>query len=177
MKVVVMRAGSYPGAMRASDQDRAVVQTVLNDAFAEGRLTKDEWEQRASALGGAATYADLDRLTHDLPRQYPGPRYGVPPPPPPLPARRSQSANATAAAALACGLGQLLVGFPAGIAAILLGYRAQRTIRQTGEPGAGMARAGIVLGYLGVGLTILAVVAMVLLAGVAVRSGVGVSQP
>lgn len=171
-----MRAGSYPGAMRASDQDRAVVQTVLNDSFAEGRLTKDEWEQRTSALSGAATYAELDKLTFDLPRQFPGPGYGTPPPPP-LPARTSGSANTTAVAALVCGLGQLLVGFPAGVAAILLGYRAQRTIRRTGEPGAGMARAGIVLGYLGIGLTLLLTLALLLVAGKAVSSGAGVSAP
>ncbi len=70
-----MTPGNY-GAIRASDNDRWRVQSRLNDAFAEGRLDRDEWDLRATALSGAVTYADLDRLTADLPRPY------VPPPPP-----------------------------------------------------------------------------------------------
>lgn len=152
-----MAAGHSLSAMRASDQDRASVQAILNESFAEGRLTKDEWEQRAAVLASAATYADLDQLTFDLPRRFPGPRYDEPPAlaPPWRPAQTLRPTNQMAVASLACAFGQLLVGFPAGIAAILLGYRAQRTIRETGQPGAGLARAGIVLGYLGVGLTAL----------------------
>ena len=67
-----MAAGNYGGAMRASDHDRSRVQSVLNDAYAEGRLTHEEWDQRATTLASAATYADLDRLTADLPARHPG---------------------------------------------------------------------------------------------------------
>ena len=35
--------------MRASDRDRAVIETVLADAFAEGRLTRSEYDERAEA--------------------------------------------------------------------------------------------------------------------------------
>ncbi len=57
--------------------------------------------------------------------------------------------------------------FPAGLAAIILGHRARRQIRETGEQGDGMALAGLVLGYIGIGFTLLLVVVIVLL-GVAV---------
>jgi hypothetical protein len=63
-----------------------------------------------------------------------------------------------AIAALACDIGQLLCGFPAGIAAVILGHKARRQIRATGEQGDGLARAGLILGYIGaVGLALLAV--------------------
>ena len=61
-----MVAGYSMGAMRASDDDRSQVQSVLNDAWAEGRLTQQEWDERATALGGPVTYADLASLTADL---------------------------------------------------------------------------------------------------------------
>ncbi len=35
-----MTQGGYPSAMRASDDDRARVQTILNDAYAEGRVSQ-----------------------------------------------------------------------------------------------------------------------------------------
>jgi len=152
-----MAGGSYPGAMRASDDDRRRVQDKLNDAFAEGRLNQQEWDQRVGQLAAATTYADLDRLTGDLPASYPGPRYGmaqlgqtqlsqIPPTPGLVP---QQATNGMAIASLVCGLGQLLAGFPAGIAAIILGHLARRRIRETGERGDGMARAGLILGYIG----------------------------
>jgi hypothetical protein len=148
-------AGSF-AAMRASDADRAQVQTRLNEAFAEGRLTKEEWDERATALASAASYADLDQLTADLPVPYVHP--GRPS------AIGQQGTNGLAVAALICGIGQLIVGLPAGIAAIILGHKARRQIRQTGEQGAGLARAGLALGYAGtlaVALVGLLVVALV----------------
>jgi hypothetical protein len=140
----------YPtGQLRATDADRDKVQHLLNDAYAQGRLTQAEWEQRASALGGPVTYADLDRMTADLvPRPYPGPVY----PPPQLMAQRT---NGMAIASLACGIGQIVAWLPAGIAAVILGHMARRRIRETGEQGDGMAVAGLVLGYIGIVLAIL----------------------
>ena len=150
----------YPsGQMRASDTDRDKVQHVLNDAFAQGRLTQAEWEQRASELGGPVTYGDLDRLTADLvPRQQPSPAYQQAYR---QPAVGSQHTNGMAIAALVCGIGQLLVGFPASIAAVILGHMARRRIRETGEQGDGMARAGLILGYIGIVLGVLLVLAII----------------
>lgn len=134
-----MTAGNY-GAMRASDNDRWGVQSRLNDAFAEGRLTREEWDQRATALGTAATYADLDRLTADLPRP------SVPSPPPVVVQQRT---SGLAIASLVCGICQIGFPVPTGVVAIFLGHAARRRIRRTGERGDGLALAGLILGYVG----------------------------
>jgi hypothetical protein len=161
-----MASGSYPGSMRASDDDRAKVQEVLNGAFAEGRLTQQEWEQRANELATAKTYADLDRLTSDLPTHSLLPQYA--PPGPLEPWQAPQRTNGLAVAALVCGIGQLVAFWPATILAIVLGHKARRDIRRTGEQGDGLARAGIILGYVGLGLTLLAV--LVIAVGAATMS-------
>jgi hypothetical protein len=158
-----MASGSYPGAMRASDDDRAKVQAVLNDAFAEGRLTQQEWDQRAGELATARTYADLDQLTADLPGRSLLPQYA--PPQQVQPWQASQRTNGLAIAALVCGVGQLVAFFPATILAIVLGHKARRDIRRTGEQGDGLARAGIILGYIGLALGLLGV--LIVLLGVA----------
>lgn len=135
-----MTAGNY-GAMRASDNDRWRVQSRLNDAFAEGRLTREEWDERATAVTSAVTYADLDRLTADLPVPY------VPPQPPPVIAQ--QRTSGLAIASLVCGICQIGFPVPTGVVAIFLGHAARRRIRRTGERGDGLALAGLILGYLG----------------------------
>lgn len=53
--------------IRASDRDRAVIETVLGDAFAEGRLTRDEYDERAEAAIASRTLGDLVPLVEDLP--------------------------------------------------------------------------------------------------------------
>ncbi len=148
-----MAAGDY-AAMRASDADRLRVQAHLNDAYAEGRLDQQEWDDRATALASATTYGELDRLTADLPPPNPGMQLAQQPPgPPPV----AQGTNGLAIAALVCGLGQFAVGFPASIAAIILGHKARRRIALTGEQGDGMAQAGLILGYAGIALLFFAV--------------------
>src|ERR1700691_2334287 len=54
-------------AIRASDQERESVVDVLRDAFTDGRLTFDEFEQRTAAAYAAKTSSDLRELTCDLP--------------------------------------------------------------------------------------------------------------
>nr|WP_253943664.1 DUF1707 domain-containing protein [Nocardioides sp. zg-1308] len=53
--------------MRASDRDRAVIETVLADAFAEGRLTRAEYDERSDAAIASRTLGDLMPLVADLP--------------------------------------------------------------------------------------------------------------
>jgi len=53
--------------MRASDRDRAVIETVLADAFAEGRLTRSEYDDRAEAAMTSRTLGELLPLVDDLP--------------------------------------------------------------------------------------------------------------
>lgn len=52
--------------LRASDADRGLVQHVLSQAYAEGRLTPVEHGQRAEALWTATTLGDLRALLLDL---------------------------------------------------------------------------------------------------------------
>jgi hypothetical protein len=154
-EAIAMAAGDY-ATMRASNADRDEVQSRLNEAYAEGRLTKDEWDERATALGHAATYGELDLLTVDLPQPLAVPPALLAPVP------SQQDTNGLAIAAMVCGLGQLIVGFPAGIAAVILGHKALARIRQTGEQGYGMAQFGLVLGYIGVGTLVLISLAFIL---------------
>jgi Domain of unknown function (DUF1707) len=55
--------------IRASDQERENVVSVLRDAFTDGRLTYDEFEERMAAAYAAKTWTDLGELTADLPAQ------------------------------------------------------------------------------------------------------------
>ena len=53
----------------ASDRERESVVDVLRDAFTEGRLTLEEFDERTSAAYASRTWADLRELTTDLPVQ------------------------------------------------------------------------------------------------------------
>jgi hypothetical protein len=59
--------GPVPGGhLRASDRDRDQVAEVLNTAFAEGRLAREEYDERLDQLLRAKTFDDLVGLTRDL---------------------------------------------------------------------------------------------------------------
>ena len=53
--------------IRASDKERESVVDVLRDAYTDGRLTLEEFEQRTSAAYASKTWSDLRELTGDLP--------------------------------------------------------------------------------------------------------------
>jgi hypothetical protein len=59
------RDPAYAG-MRASDRDRAVVHDALAEAYAEGRIDRDELDERTTQADAAKTYADLVPPLHDL---------------------------------------------------------------------------------------------------------------
>jgi len=59
------RDPAYAG-LRASDRDRAVVLDVLAEAYAEGRLDRDELDERTATTDAAKTYADLVPPIRDL---------------------------------------------------------------------------------------------------------------
>jgi hypothetical protein len=59
------RDPAYAG-MRASDRDRAVVHDALAEAYAEGRIDRDELEERTTQVDAAKTYGDLVPPLHDL---------------------------------------------------------------------------------------------------------------
>ncbi|HKR70859.1 MAG TPA: DUF1707 and DUF4190 domain-containing protein [Streptosporangiaceae bacterium] len=136
-----MTAGSY-GSMRATDADRDGVHTLLQSAYADGRLTWDEFDARSTTLMKAKTYDELGALTADL-------RQPVPYRPGMNPAVLPRT-NQMAVASLVCGFCQIFLWFVAGVPAIVFGHVAHRQIRQTGEAGSGMATAGLIMGYIGV---------------------------
>jgi hypothetical protein len=53
--------------MRASDTDREAVVAVLRDAFTEGRITLEEFDERTSSAYASRTWGELRALTADLP--------------------------------------------------------------------------------------------------------------
>ena len=53
--------------MRAADTDRIQVAQLLTDAAAQGRLQLSEYEDRLTRAYAAQTYAELDRISADLP--------------------------------------------------------------------------------------------------------------
>jgi hypothetical protein len=61
------RFDSRPQDFRASDADRDRVLDVLREACAEGRLTPEEYGERASRALAARTLGELVPLTSDLP--------------------------------------------------------------------------------------------------------------
>jgi hypothetical protein len=54
------------GNLRASDADREQVAMVLSTAYAEGRLSREEHDQRVDQLMTAKTFDDLIPITRDL---------------------------------------------------------------------------------------------------------------
>jgi hypothetical protein len=150
-----MTAGSY-GPIRATDADRDSVHTLLQAAYADGRLTWDEFESRSTSLMESKTYDQLGALTVDLRQPVPYRQGGYQPAGP--------STNTLAVLSLCFGVGQIFVVFVGGIAAIVCGHIARRQIRETGEAGDGMAVTGLILGYVGVLLPALLVVAFIALA-------------
>jgi len=73
--------------------------------------------------------------------------------------------NGLAIAALICGVVQFLGFWLLGtIPAIVLGHMARKQIRQRNEQGAGLALAGLILGYVGIALTVIVVIIIIIAA-------------
>jgi hypothetical protein len=53
--------------IRVSDQDRQCVVEWLSEAYAVGRLSREEFDERFAAAYSARTYGELRDLTADLP--------------------------------------------------------------------------------------------------------------
>ncbi len=53
--------------IRASDKERDSVVEVLRDAYTDGRITLEEFDDRTSAAYASKTWGDLRALTSDLP--------------------------------------------------------------------------------------------------------------
>jgi len=145
--------------IRAADADREHMAGILGNAYTEGRLTKDEYDARLDAAWSARTYADLNQLVTDLPVQAPVPVHVGP-----ATVAPAGKANGLAVASLVFGFAQFMVGPVATVPAIVFGHMARNQIKQTGEQGAGLALAGLVLGWGAVALGIILMFAVMTVA-------------
>ncbi|HUL24173.1 MAG TPA: DUF1707 and DUF4190 domain-containing protein [Streptosporangiaceae bacterium] len=152
-------AGIARAQMRASTEDRDRAVELVTRAYTEGRLTKEEHDSRVERAMTAGTFAELDSVVSDLP--------GGGPPAPAVPPRT----NALAITSLCCGVAQIMFGPFATVPAIVCGHIARGQVRRTGEGGAGMALAGLLLGWAGLVLGLLATAAVVALIVAAAHSG------
>ncbi|WP_285781157.1 DUF1707 domain-containing protein [Microbispora sp. NBRC 16548] len=64
-------SGSAHGGLRIGDRERDEVTRLLHDAFAQGRITREELDERLDATLSARTAEDLRRVTADLPGAWP----------------------------------------------------------------------------------------------------------
>ena len=163
--------GDVRGKMRAADADRDHIVEILSTAYSEGRLSKDEYDARLESALSARTYADLDQLVTDLPAAWatmvtPAARTTTV-----TPAARTTMVtpaartNGLAMASLACGLAQFIFGPVTAIPAIVFGHVARHEIKRTGEQGAGLALAGLILGWATVILAIV-LISLTIAAGI-----------
>jgi hypothetical protein len=58
-------------------------------------------------------------------------------------------------------LGFFAIPIVGSIAGVVMGHIARKQIVQTGEQGAGMAKAGLIVGYVGLGLWVLGIIAYI----------------
>jgi hypothetical protein len=66
--------------MRASDADRDIVLRTLGEAYAEGRIDRSEYDERADVVTSAKTLGELPGVLEDLVPStalLPGSRYGA----------------------------------------------------------------------------------------------------
>jgi hypothetical protein len=170
-------AASEPGASYPSSaptRDYARPQPAgIDSAVAPGSLPP------GAGFGPASPgYAEA-QVPSNPPSYAPGPVAGYQQPPaypqpgyqPGVPAwqgggrQTAPATNGLAIAALICGVVQFVGFWLLGtIPAIVCGHIARRQIRQRGEQGAGMALAGLILGYAGLALTVIVVIIIILVA-------------
>ena len=159
-------AAHMHASLRASDTDREQLVDVLKAAFSEGRLDQDEYNSRMEQAYSAKTYGELRVLVADLPG----------PVPPAVPYQYTRypikPANSMAVASMIFGLATPLFGLTA-IPAVILGHKARRQMRYTGERGNGMALTGLVIGWAAIGLFVLLVTVGILAAIASTGGSVG----
>ena len=111
--------------IRASDQDRDSAAELLSEAYAVGRLSRAELDDRATAAYSAKTQGELRDLTADLPR--PVARTGLPSETVALPPMRPRADRRQAGEmiwilefALAAGLAGLVIPPAVWVATVLI---------------------------------------------------------
>ena len=130
--------------------------------YAQQPYAQQPAEQQPYAPQAQSGYGQQGYAQQGYPQQqYPQQGYGTPGPP----------TNTMAVVALISGIcGATVVPFIGSIVAIITGHMARKQIATTGEQGSGMAVAGLVLGYVVVGLTVLGILFAVLILGLRASS-------
>ncbi|MFD4533209.1 DUF1707 domain-containing protein [Kitasatospora sp. NPDC058397] len=146
----VPQPGFHAG-MRAGYADRDRTIDVLKAAFAEGRLSAEEYEQRHEQASAAQTYGQLAGLVSDLPSgpmpapmafaAPPVPATFLPPPPPPV-----RSTNGLAVTSLLLGLTGL------SLPAVVVGHVAKAQLSRHDRAGDWVSTLGLLFGYAGCAL-------------------------
>lgn len=145
--------GGQSAAMRAGHTDRERAVDVLKAAYAEGRLSANEYGSRFDAVQRAKTYGQLAYLVSDLPvgpTMLPMAAQPMVAMAQPVYAPRPRT-NPLAITSLVLGLLCLPTFGLVGIPAVVTGHLAKSQLSGSGEEGDGMATVGLVLGWLSVG--------------------------
>ena len=145
--------------MRPGHADRDKVVERLQEAFADGRLGDEEYDDRLQRALSAKTFGELAALTRDIP----GDR--LPPPMSgrfPVPAARRPDMRPVASAALG-GIGFFGFGPLAWVPALVLGHQALRALPKNDDRRS-MAVIGVALGWAGMALLVLAAFLFLLIA-------------
>jgi hypothetical protein len=126
------------------------------DPYAGGQYPAPYGGQAPYPASQGAPYGQPGYQPLPPPGAFPGP-YGQPPYG--YPYAPPQRTNGLAIASMV--LGVLWLYWIRSILALVFGYIARNQIRERGESGRGMATAGIVLGWIGVGFMVLGIVVAV----------------
>jgi hypothetical protein len=118
-----------------------------------------QYGQGAPQYGQGAPQYGQPAGQYGQPAGYGPPQFGQP-----AYGRAGRGTNSLAIAALCCGIGQILAGPLAGIPAVILGFMSLGQISRSGEDGRGMAITGLVLGIVGLMLTVLVIILIVAIA-------------
>jgi hypothetical protein len=146
--------------LRASDVDREQAVERLRTAAMEGRLDSEELEQRIQTAYASKFCSELSRLTADVtPATVAAP---APVPVRPTFVATTPSTNGFAIASLVCAVAWFM--WLGSALAVVFGHVALRQIKANGgaQRGRGIAIAGLVIGYLGLAVVVIAIIAAIL---------------
>lgn len=148
--------------LRASDADREQAVERLRTAAMEGRLDSEELEQRIQTAYASKFCSELSGLTADVTPAAPAPaRAPAPVPVRPTFVATTPSTNGFAIASLVCAVAWFMwLGSALGV---VFGHVALRQIKANGgaQRGRGIAIAGLVIGYLGLAVVVVAFIAAI----------------
>lgn len=90
----------------------------------------------------------------------------------PAPAPVAQRTNTLAIVSLVSGIiGLTFIPFIGGLVAVITGHMARKELRTSGEAGEGLAKGGLITGYIGLGFSVLAGIILIIVFGILAASG------